>query len=48
MDYNGDLQHQDWAKELAAFEILFANGYEKYDMNAITGTSMHWMTPLKN
>jgi FkbM family methyltransferase len=36
---------KDWPQELAAFQMLFDNGYQKYDMDAITGTSMHWITP---
>jgi len=36
---------KDWKEELTAFQILFDNGYEPYDLSKITGTSMHWMTP---
>jgi len=35
----------DWAQELDAFQMLFDNGYRAYDMDQITGTSMHWITP---
>jgi hypothetical protein len=41
-------QRKDWNKELAAFQILFDNGYEYYDLSKIGGTSMHWMTPKHN
>ena len=36
---------KDWQEELDAFQMLFDNGYEPYDLSNIRGTTMHWMTP---
>jgi len=41
------VKRKDWADELSAFQFLFDNGYEKYDLSRIGGTSMHWITPTR-